>query len=226
MKPGALLSLATLLFAASGIGAARAVVLGQIDTFESGTTLGWAAGLTQPIVNTGGPSGESDNFLQLTADGSGSSGKLTVFNRAQWLGDYISQGITGIDLDLENLGATPLTIRLAFKSSTANGAPSYLSAGFTLPADATWHHATFTLSAATMTALGSPAAFDTFCSSGIAEMRIINEAGATNSNGDTVTSTLGVDNIQAVPEPNPTTLALLTLLLLLFRIKSPRPSVL
>jgi len=223
MKPLPLLPLAVLLFAASGIGAAHAIVLGQIDDFESGTTLGWATGHIQPVITTGGPAGAGDNFLQFTADSSGSNGRLTVFNRAQWLGDYVAQGITEIDLDLENLGATPLTIRLAFKSSTANGAPSYLSAGFALPADATWHHATFTLSAATMTALGGPAAFDTFFTSGIAEVRIINEAGTANSNGDPVTSTLGVDNIQAVPEPASPALLLLGCGLVFFlRRKTPR----
>jgi len=41
-------------------------------------------------------------------------------------------------------------------------------------------------------------------------VRIINEAGATDSNGDNVSSNLGVDNIQAVPEPASPTLLLLS----------------
>ncbi|PYK85455.1 MAG: hypothetical protein DMF47_10210 [Verrucomicrobia bacterium] len=34
-----------------------------------------------------------------------------------------------------------------------------------------------------------------------AELRIINEVGATNLNGDPIAAQLGVDNIRAVPEP-------------------------
>ena len=188
--------------------ATASVVKGQIDDFESGTTLNWAnGGAPQPLnITTGGPAGANDNFLKVTADGSGSVGKLTVFNRSQWLGNYLGQGINEIDMDLENLGSTPLTIRLAFKSTTSNGAPSYLSAGFALPADAIWHHAAFQITPGSMIAVSGPTAFSTFFTSE-AEMRIINEAGAANSNGDVVVSQLGIDNITALPEPSSLILA-------------------
>jgi hypothetical protein len=190
-----------------------AVVLGQIDTFESGTTLNWAnggAGGTPPPlnINTGGPDGSGDNFLELSADGVSGGGRLTVFNRSQWIGDYVGQGITAIEMDLKNLGTTTLTIRIAFKATVAGGAPGYLSAGFTLAPDATWHHAVFQLTSASMVAIGSPAAFNTFFTNGEAEMRIINESGATDLNGVNVVGHLGVDNIQAVPEPEPPALLL------------------
>lgn len=205
-----------LLVSASFLGladASAAVVLGQIDDFESGTTLNWAngggGGTPQPLnITTGGPAGANDNFLEATADGSGAGGKLTVFNRTQWIGNYVGQGINEIDMDLENLGTTTLTIRIAFKSTTANGAPGYLSAGVTLAADSTWHHEVFQITAGTMLAISSPAAFNTFFNSGEAEMRLINEAGATNLNGDSVSSHLGIDNIKAIPEPGSASLLL------------------
>lgn len=59
-----------------------------------------------------------------------------------------------------------------------------------------------------MIPIDSPAAFNTFFDNGEAEMRIINEAGSTNLDGDAVTSQLGIDNIRAVPEPNATALLL------------------
>jgi hypothetical protein len=210
MKLSHLLAAAVVAVSVPGLQTSGAtVVVGQIDDFESGTTLNWANGgaTPQPLnINTGGPGGPGDNFLEVTSDASGAGGRLTVFNRSQWIGDYVGQGITSIEMDLENLGATTLTIRIAFKTTTANGAPGYLSAGITLSPDATWHHEVFQLTPASMIAISSPAAFNTFFSGGDAEMRIINEAGATNLNGDNVSSHLGVDNIQAVPEPEPSTL--------------------
>ena len=187
------------------------VTLGQIDTFQDGTTDNWATGATLPVnIPNGGPDGVGDNFLELTADGSGANGKLTVFNRTQWLGDYVDQGIDEISMDLENLGSTTLNIRIAFKSTTSGGTvPGYLSEAVSLPPDDQWHDEIFQLTSAAMIPIDSPTAFNTFFDDGEAEFRIINEAGTANLDGDAVTSQLGVDNIQAVPEPGVTSLLLL-----------------
>ena len=74
---------------------------------------------------------------------------------------------------------------------------------FVLPADGAWHQATFTLSAATMTAVNAPTdPFDTFVT-GVTEMRILS-ATAPAYQGDRIAGVLGIDNIAAhapVPEP-------------------------
>src|SRR3954464_8933202 len=83
--------------------AACAVTNGQIDTFQDGTTMGWSNGLPANLVNidTGGPGGAGDRFLTLSADGTqGHGGRLTTFNLQQWLGNYVAQGITAIEIDL------------------------------------------------------------------------------------------------------------------------------
>src|SRR6187402_2819642 len=95
---------------------ARAIVPGQIDTFEDGTLMGWANGVPEYLTNvTGGPGGPGDHYLRLIADGVGQGGRLTTFNINQWLGNYIAASVTAIALDLRNEGATSLSIRLAFK---------------------------------------------------------------------------------------------------------------
>jgi hypothetical protein len=206
-------------------GSARAIVVGQVDDFEDGTLQNWANGGAPGVppvlnINTGGPAGANDNFMQVTSDGSGAGKFLTVFNRAQWLGDYVATGMTAIEMDLRNLGSVSLNIRLAFKNSSGLGAPGYLSTTpFTLAAGSGWQHAIFLINPATMTAVGSPAAFNTFFAGGFDEMRIINELGTTNLTGDVVTAQLGVDNIHAIPEPNA---ALLTVAGLLVAIVSRR----
>jgi hypothetical protein len=189
-------------------GSARAIVVGQIDNFEDGTTQDWANGGAPgapPVenINTGGPAGLDDNFIQLTSVGGTGPGKfLTAFNRTQWLGNYISLGVIAIELDLRNFSKVDLNIRLGFKTDTAPGAPGYLSTSFSLAAGSGWEHAIFLINPGSMIAVGGPADFNTFFSSGFGEMRILNEAGVGNLNGDVVAAQLGVDNIHAVPEPS------------------------
>jgi len=182
---------------------ASAIVLGQVDTFEDGTTMGWAHGVPGYLLNvaTGGPAGAGDHFLRLIADGVGQGGRLTTFNLQQWLGNYIAAGVTNIEIDLRNEGATPLSIRLAFKSENTMNAPGYLSTPMLLAVGSGWQHFSIAFTPGSFTAIGGPAAFNTFFSTGLGDARIINETGATNLNGDFITGQLGIDNIRAVPEP-------------------------
>ena len=195
-------------------GSARAIVVGQIDNFEDGTTQSWANGGAPgapPVLNidTGGPAGVDDNFMQIAAGGDGAGQFLTVFNRAQWLGDYIAQGVIAIEIDLNNFSKVDLNIRLGFRESTDPGASGYLSTAFSLSAGSGWQHAVFLINPGSMIAVGSPADFDTFFAGNFGEMRIINEAGTSNLNGDQVTAEMGIDNIHAVPEPSAVLLSML-----------------
>jgi hypothetical protein len=189
-----------------------ALTIGQIDNFQDNTTDNWAnGGAPQPAnISSGGPAGVGDHFLQITSDGNGATGRLTVFNRTQWLGNYITAGVSEINLDLNNFGATALSIRLAFKSATFSGAPGYISTTpFLLDPNSGWQHAVFSITPAAMTAVSGATAFNTFFA-GPAEFRIINATGTGDLNGDFVVSQLGIDNIVAVPEPSPLTLLLVT----------------
>jgi hypothetical protein len=199
---GALLVLSAFALA----GSANAILPGQIDNFEDNSLQNWSNGgafEVPPVLNidTGGPAGAGDNFMQVTSDGSGPGQFLTVFNRSQWLGDYIGLGVTAIELDLKNLGATDLTIRLGFKENAGFGASGFLSAPFSLLANSGWQHAVFFINTGSMTAIGAPADFNSFFANNFAEMRIINEVGNTNLTGDAVAGQMGIDNIHAVPEP-------------------------
>jgi hypothetical protein len=182
---------------------ARAVVKGQIDNFTTGAQ-NWANGHASGSVALGGPAGASDQFLDVVADGSGATGLVTIFNRTQWLGNYITAGVTEIEMDLRNFssGGVTLSIRLAFKQSTAGGGtPGYLTfSPFTLTNDGAWHHAVFHIDAPSMKTVNSPTPYNTLMAAP-GEFRIINEAGTTNLAGDFVVARLGIDNVRAVPEP-------------------------
>ena len=186
---------------------ASAISLGQLDDFEDATLKNWSnggvAGVPAPTnVNSGGPGGAGDNYLQIASAGGGGAGsRLTIFNHAQWLGNYIAAGVTAIEVDLRNSGPTQLSIRLAFKSSLSMGGPAYLTQAAILPSGSGWQHFTFSLAPASLIPVAGPPAYNTLFSGGIAEVRFINEIGANNSNGDIITAQLGIDNIRAVPEP-------------------------
>src|SRR5262249_10215318 len=110
--------------------------------------------------------------------------------------------VNEIDLDLNNFSSVALSIRLAFKSATFGGAPGYVTtSAFSLGPNSGWQHAVFSITPATMTAVGGPSALATFFSAP-AEFRIINSTTATDLNGDNVIGQLGIDNIVAVPEPS------------------------
>ncbi len=183
---------------------ARAIVFGQVDTFEDGTTMNWANGAPDNLVNvnTGGPGGAGDHYLQLSANGNlGVGGHLTTFNLQQWLGNYIAQGVNTIEIDLRNTGTTTLNMRLAFKAQNLMNSPGYLSAPVMLAPGGGWQHYSISIASANMIPVGGPSAYNTFFSTGIGDARIINEIGTANLNGDLIVGQVSIDNIHAVPEP-------------------------
>ncbi len=202
-----------------------AVVNGQMDTFEDGTTDGWIVGLLgaphpAPPVNipTGGPSGVNDNYLQLTAiGGNGPGSRLSVLNPAQWAGDYLAAGITSIRMDVANFGNNDLDLRLQFEDPQG-GPPTDIAISqnaIHLPAGSGWTPILFPINPADLEAVSgsvNAALMNTTI------LRIFHSAAGTVP-GESIVATLGVDNVQAlsgsVPETS-STLALLTLSLLAF----------
>lgn len=207
---------------------AVAVNVGQTDDFQDGTTMNWSNGEiigVVPVTNisTDGPGGAGDRFIRLTADGSGSGGKLVAFNRDQWLGDYVGGGVTSIEVDLRNQSSVSLSIRMAFKNGPGGGAsaPGYLTQAAILPAGSGWQHFTFSLAPANLIAVNNPAPWSTFF---IGEVRFLHEVGTTSLSGTNVVGQLGIDNVHAVPEPTTTLLVtggLLTLATSLIRRRRP-----
>ena len=193
---------------------AAGATIGQVDTFEDGTTNGWFAGglglgAVPPVppvnVPSGGPGGAGDAFLQITSGGgSGPGSRLVAMNGTQWAGDYLASGIAAIEMDLLNLGTTDLTLRVMFENPVG-GPPADIAvstAGFSLLAGSGWQHAVFAVLPAHLTAVvGDPAAALT--STTLVRIFHAVAPGAP----EPVLAQLGVDNIRAVgaaavPEPS------------------------
>jgi hypothetical protein len=176
-------------------GATFGIEAGQIDTFEDGTTQGWREGFSSPnqpfVVDEGG-----NMFLRNISSGSGGAGgRQVMFNAPQWNGDYITEGVSEISMDIRNSGNTELNVRLAFQSNT--GSRGSTNDVFLLAPGSGWMSVTFDIT-------------DLFVESGpdtplellsaVNQMRILSSEDP-SYRGDIIAATLDVDNIFAVPAP-------------------------
>lgn len=206
-------------------GMVHGAIIGQIDTFEDGTTQNWTAGggpfgQVPPVppanIPTGGPAGLDDNYLQVTSQGGdGAGSRLVAMNvLGQWSGDYTAAGITLISMDLINLSQSDLEIRLYLENPIPNPpTDDAVTNAFFLPAGGGWMHATFDVSAGGLTVLNGSAAN---LLSNVTVLRIMHNPAA-GFPPPSIAAVLGVDNITAIPEPSTVFLSALGLGMLLLR---------
>lgn len=198
------------------------MVFGQIDDFEGGTTQNWAIGnMSSPFfpinIANGGPGGVGDGYLQLNSSGmGGSGGKLVSFNDVQWTGNYIVGGITGIRMQLNNLGANPVSMRLAFGSIGGSGFSSSISVD--LSPGSGWTEAFFAIGESAFVRLVGTETFQQAFAD-IVEIRILS-ATAPALSGDLIAATVGVDLIGAIPEPSTAWLVAVGAAVLLLRLRT------
>jgi hypothetical protein len=160
-----------------------------------------------PFVElSGGPGGSNDAFLVITSSGGvGPGSRLTAFNIfGQWADNYLTNGITGIAMDLNNLGQTELTIRLEFENPFSGaGDFAVTNTGFTLPANSGWMRAIFPIGLNELTSAGGSVS-DALANTTV--LRILHSPGPAPA--EPVAGLLGVDNITALAIPEPATSAI------------------
>jgi hypothetical protein len=196
-------------------------VVGQIDTFQDGTTQNWQVGPAAPPaaqptnIVSGGPNGADDNYLRLTSlGGNGPGSKLSAFNAGpQWTGNYLAAGVNALTMDLNNFGPSDLSLRLLVLGPFGPTGPTSLaftSDAIFLPAESGWTAVTFLIGPENLTAgFGSI----TEALSGASELRLFHNPepfflGPGGNSIPSVQASLGVDNIRAAAIPEPGTLAL------------------
>lgn len=178
--------------------ARAALVFGQVDAFQDGTTMGWSEGAStpnEPANASGGRRGASDLYVRNVSSGGfgGAGSKQIMFNGAQWAGDYNAAGVTRIGGWAANFGTTPLHLRVAF----SNGFNRFSSTrAVDLPADGVWRQFRIDISAADVTTVaGAVAPADAL--SNVTELRLLSGASPSYV-GDVVAATLGVDDLRAM----------------------------
>jgi hypothetical protein len=189
-----------------------ALTLGQVDDFQDSTTQGWDIGATTPSaaqpVNepTGGPAGVGDRYLRLTALGASVpnfGSRLSVFNKNQWVGNYLAAGVGIITMWVNNLGATDLSLRLVLARFPLVGFAPDLMAMSTvpvaLPVGSGWTQVTFPLGPNQLTAIAG-SVHDALTQS--AQLRLVHNPNLSWP-PPRLEASLGVDNITAVHGPVP-----------------------
>jgi hypothetical protein len=191
-----------LLLASQTLSAHAAIMPGQLDDFDSASLglAGWQAGgftnPNPPMRVTGGPEGASDNYMRLTANGSfGAGGKLVAFNSSQWAGDYMGATIKSIDMMVNNLGSTALTLRLILLDE-AHGQSLTTSSPVSLMPGSGWTSVSFPLDTTNLTG----GVFDTVMKS-VTSLNLVHAPNVINHRNaaPTIAAQLGVDMIRAVP---------------------------
>ena len=205
-----LVALTNLMFSLPVVSAAT---VGQVDRFDDGTTLDWSVGgggnnaPTGPInVPGGGPDGDNDAFLSYTTDAVNTGGRFLVLNGLQWSGDYLEAEITGITAQAKNLGQIDLHMRLLLEGP---GGAFFSLQSTELPVAGDWQSIFFPISP---TALDGGTNLEATLAS-VNRIRIFHNPDASFP-GPFVNASIGLDNIQAIPEPTGATLIAMRVLLI------------
>jgi hypothetical protein len=202
------------LVVACGMAAAPAwaITPGQSATFEDGSLQGWYNGVGNPAppqnIASGGPAGSGDAYLLTSSSGiGGPGGRLVLISGPDWGGSYPQAGVTGLAMDLYNMGSTELMLRLLVEG--AAGASAYSTVPVVLPPGSGWTHVTFST---------LPGAFTGQAAAALAaatQLRLFHSAAGFP--GDATAALLAVDNITAVPEAGSAWLLLAGLAMLSLR---------
>lgn len=183
------------------------------DDFEDGitniqnprTTQNWQMGASDNAVNIPGDtswaglpngiSGVNDNYMVLMPDNSGSSGKLIVKNKTQWVGDF--RTFTHISMNIYNLtGSSIIDLRMAFKLNGGDQDPNlWVSStnAVSISNSPGWQSVTFPVDSNSLTALGTTS--KTTILTNVEETRILDASSGPEYRGDFSTDTLAIDNI-------------------------------
>ncbi len=179
---------------------AKAVVLGQVDTFQFGGN-GWRGSGQSSVVPGGGPSGDADSFFQVTSD---ANGRLAANGGRLWIGgvDYLTPGVTSISVDLRNFGTSALHLRVFLYTGQANG--SYTSTNaFLVPADGQWHHTIFGLTAQDLTWVGTGVQGNlNHTLMNVKDLSVRHQSGPASPLDTPIAGSFGIDNVAAMPEPS------------------------
>lgn len=176
-----------------------AQTVGQVDDFEDGTVQGWIiapfATPPNPTTNiaTDGPAGVDDNFLQYASTGtSGAGSKMIILNQdARWQGDFTTAGIVRIKMDVR---VTEADLDLRVSLTGGGGRISTINA-VTVAAGSGWTSVVIPIAASDMqTVTGGSSVSGTLAD--VTEIRILSHP-SPSWQGETIDSTLDIDNIEA-----------------------------
>lgn len=171
---------------------------GLTCNFQDGTNMGWE-GPNVFNAGSGGPNGTGDRYLTVTADGSGQGGKLATYNTSGWIGNYQSAGVTSISMMLKNFNAVPLEMRIVLFDGVTHARWTSTKPA-TIAPNSGWTFATFSLAESDLTRVQGTSDYQGVITN-VERLMIRHDASNPSAGGTNISGDLGIDNVQAVPEP-------------------------
>lgn len=173
-----------------------AVEVGVTSDFSTGRQ-GWE-GSGLEVGSSGGPTGNNDSYLKISADGMPGPGSrwATYIKQPNWIGDFKTAGITSLDVDVTNNQSSPvpLDLRLVLfgPSTTSNRWTSKTS--LSVPKDGKWHRLSFPISVDELQRVQGNATFDAMISN-VVQLQLRHDSGSPSAQGTPVTASGGIDNV-------------------------------
>jgi hypothetical protein len=157
------------------------------------------------VVDSGGPAGPGDAYLHVTSNGAdfGPGSKLAMFNEdSRWTGNYLSldpsELVTGLEVDLNNLGQVPLTMWFMLEQS---GDRAFTSS-FELQPNSGWQHAAFSLKPEDLLSHDEiELVLEDVTKLWLVNLSQPSQGGPPSFPGRPVVAELGVDNLMAIGAP-------------------------
>ena len=190
----------TFIFAAIALcaNASAAITLGQIDTFEDGTEMGWRGDQGTPPINiaTGGPRGTDDNYLEVFA-GVGGASHLATYNGqlGQWTGNWTAAGVSVVEVHVRNEGPDAVNLRAVWFGQFGSRYTSTIAVP--VPADGRWRKIAFPCRQGDLTQVLNAGETYAQVMTDVERFMFRHDSGAPSSGGDNVSATLGIDNVEA-----------------------------
>lgn len=175
------------------------ISLNSHDDFQDGTVMEWGGGAHPTNIDTGGPSGIGDKYLQLTSVGGILAGSrmASVNDSARWTGNYQAAGVKALRVYMKNFGNTDLHMRAVLFQGDGNrftsAADNFLAAG------QDWTLFTFQLGEDDLVRVLGNLSYNQMITN-VGEIMFRHNATA-SAQGDPVVAVMGWDDVQAVPEP-------------------------
>jgi hypothetical protein len=198
--------------------------IGLYNDFQDLTTQNWG-GPNCFNVATGGPNGVGDAYMGINADGSGQGGKLATFNVVDWIGNYQAEGVTGITLMMRNPNSVQLEMRIVLFDGVSHARWTSVTPAILAP-NSGWTFASFGLAESALVEVLGTSSYSSLITN-VERTMIRHDVGPPSSGGTTISGTMGIDNILAVPEPGTACAVALGLCAILVRrrIKIEQPRV-
>jgi hypothetical protein len=145
--------------------------------------------------------------MGINADGSGQGGKLASYNVVDWIGNYQAAGVTGITMMFLNPNPVQLQMRVVLFDGVSHARWTSVTPAILAP-NSGWTFATFSLAEVDMVEVQGTSSYASLITN-VERAMIRHDVGPPSAGGTTITGTMGVDRILAVPEPG--TIAILAL---------------